>query len=108
MFTEQERHDIKAVGETLGLVSQVLTYTMPENWRFNAQFPERFRCFRLAAGRLARSKDRKLKEYGRALIEFDVCLTELDRGFTQAKAARAARLGKRVVDTMQEAKAHVV
>jgi hypothetical protein len=108
MFTEQERHDIKAVGETLILVNQVLTYTKPDNWRFGAQFPERFREFRMAAGRLARSKNRKLKAYGRALIEFDVCLTELDRGFTQAKSARAVRLGKRVVDTMQEANAHVV
>jgi hypothetical protein len=108
MFTAQERHDIKTVGDTLCLVNQILTYMRPENWSFGRRFPEQFRAFRMAAGRLARVKDRNLKEYGKALLEFDVCLTELDRGFTQAKSARAVRLGKRVVDTMQEANAHVV
>lgn len=108
MFTEQERHDIKTAGDTLCLVNQILTYTLPENWSFGRQFPEHFRKFRMAAGRLARVKDRKLREYGKALLEFDVCLTELDRGFTRSKAAKAMKLGQRVVDTLREASAYVV
>jgi len=108
MFNEQERHDIKTAGDTLCLVNQILTYTRPENWAFGRQFPEHFRAFRMAAGRLARVKDRKLKEYGRSLLEFDVCLTDLDRGFTQDKSARAVKIGQRVVNAMQEARAYVV
>ncbi|WP_339260184.1 hypothetical protein MKZ12_09905 [Paenibacillus sp. FSL R5-0713] len=108
MFTEQERHDIKTAGDTLCLVNQILTYTRPENWSFGRQFPEHFRKFRMAAGRLARVKDRKLREYGKALLAFDVCLTELDRGFSRSRAAAAREKGQRVVDAMEGAKAYVV
>lgn len=103
MFTEQERHDIKTVGDTLCLVNQILTYTRPESWAFGRQFPEQFRTFRVAAGRLTHSKDKRVKACGRALKELDRCLSDIDRGFTPARAQRAADAGIRVVETMEVA-----
>ncbi|HBU80875.1 MAG TPA: hypothetical protein DEF35_04435 [Paenibacillus sp.] len=100
--------DIETVNKTLALIEQILTYISPQDWTFTARFPEQFKEFRMAAGRLSRSKNRKVKAYGRALVEYDRCLADFDKGFTQAKAAKAAKIGERVVAAMKEVPEHVV
>ncbi|MCP1186447.1 hypothetical protein [Paenibacillus sp. 1781tsa1] len=94
--------DFKMVNKTLALIEQILTYIKPQDWTFTARFPGQFKEFRMAAGRLARSKDHKVKAYGRALVEYDRCLADFDRGFTQAKAAKTVKTGARVVAAMKE------
>ncbi|MEI2284436.1 hypothetical protein [Paenibacillus polysaccharolyticus] len=100
--------DFETINATLALIEQILTYIKPQDWTFTARFPGQFKEFRTAAGRLARSKDRKVKAYGRALVEYDRCLADFDRGFTQAKAAKATKIGERVVTAMKEVPGHVV
>lgn len=94
--------DFETVNKTLALIEQILTYTRPQDWTFATRFPGQFKEFRLAAGRLSRSKDRKVKAYGRALLEYNRCLSDFDKGFTQAKAAKAMKIGARVVAAMKE------
>lgn len=94
--------DLETVNKTLALIEQILTYIKPHDWTFTARFPGQFKEFHLAAGRLSRSKDRKIKAYGRGLLEYNRCLADFDKGFTQAKAAKAAKIGARVVATMKE------
>lgn len=100
--------DFETVDRTFALIEQIVTYTLPQDWTFAARFPQQFKEFRLAAGRLARSKDRKIKAYGRALVEYGRCLADFDKGFTQAKAVKATKTGERVVAAMKEVTEHVV
>ncbi|GAS85650.1 hypothetical protein [Paenibacillus amylolyticus] len=98
--------DFETANKTLALIEQILTYIKPQDWTFAARFPGQFKDFRMAAGRLARSRDRKVKVYGRVLVEYDRCLADFDKGFTQAKAAKAAKIGARVVAAMKEVPGH--
>ncbi|QOS80989.1 hypothetical protein JNUCC31_09015 [Paenibacillus sp. JNUCC31] len=100
--------DLETVNKTLALIEQILTYISPQDWTFTARFPGQFRDFRMAAGRLSRSNNRKVKAYGRALVEYERCLADFDKGFTQAKAAKAAKMGERVIKAMREVPGHVV
>ncbi|WJH30466.1 hypothetical protein N6H13_07425 [Paenibacillus sp. CC-CFT742] len=97
------QEDFDTAVETLQLITQIITYTFPQDWKFAERFPDKFREFRKAAGRLTHSKDKRIKACGRALKELDRSLSDIDRGFTPARAQRAADAGNRVVETMEVA-----